>query len=103
MNDEAMPTEYHIPREEAKLCVGAGWHKLIDRVYDDLPDGVIVVQVKEKLGGLRVYVEHAVLDFFDLLGDIEIESLQTCEKCGEAGEPREGGWIRTRCNSCAGS
>lgn len=98
-----MQTEPHITREEAKECVGAGWSSLVNEVYDKLPERVIVVQVKEKLGGLRIYVEYADLDFLHFLVKIENRSLETCERCGEAGETRAGGWLKTLCDSCASS
>lgn len=56
-------------------------------------------QVKEKFGGLRFYFD-GVPDkkIFDFVREAEQRSLETCEVCGEDGEPREGGWIKTLCD-----
>ena len=89
-----------IDRETARLCVGAGWGTLLDEVYDELPDDTIVTQVKEKFGGLRVYVDSAPEEFLDFLDEIEDESWTVCEMCGEPGELRTKGWMKTRCDEC---
>jgi hypothetical protein len=87
----------NISREDAKSCVGPGWALLIDAIYDRLPEDAHVLQVKEKWGGLRFYVDGTseLLNFID---EMEARSLQTCEVCGQPGKPREGGWIRTLCD-----
>jgi len=85
-----------ITREIAKMCVGPGWGGLLDRLYDAIPPNAIVVQVKEKFGGLRFYVDAAPGWFFDLIHEAEDLSMKTCEECGEPGYPA-GGWIKTLC------
>jgi len=60
-----------------------------------------VVQVKEKLGGLRIYLE----DKFDetakaILRRAEESSFSICETCGAPGERiAKEGWIRVRCET----
>ena len=56
-----------IPHDDALLCVGPGWSGLINRAYDARPDDVSVIQVKEKFGGPRIYVDAAPDDYYDLL------------------------------------
>lgn len=93
-----------ITREEAKLCVGRGWHGLIDTLYDHLDrpvsHGIQITQVKEKFGGLRVYSNQTNDDFEWLLSGLETLSLETCEICGKPGIPRDGAWIKTLCDQC---
>jgi len=88
-----------ITRENAKRMVGPGWASLIDEIYDILPEDVCVTQVKEKFGGLRFYVGSASSEIFDFIDKIEAKSLTICEQCGEPGEARRGGWIKTLCDA----
>lgn len=87
----------NISKEDAKRCVGPGWSNLIDSIYDRLPEDAYIFQIKEKYGGLRFDVSsnESILDF---IGEVENESLSICELCGDPGEPRETGWIKTLCN-----
>lgn len=85
--------------------VGLGWIPLLERLHDAIvvlaPD-YEVSQVKEKFGGLRIYLEalgthrDAVVDLLDAA---EAESLHTCEECGiTLGVTTAGpGWIKTLC------
>jgi hypothetical protein len=93
-------TAMNINREDAKSYVGPGWAPLIDAIYDRLPEDAHVLQVKEKWGGLRFYVDGTkeLLDFID---EMEARSLEICEVCGQPGRPREGGWVRTLCDEHA--
>lgn len=93
-------SELGIDRATAHLCVGSGWGELIDEVYDALPPDTVVTQLKEKWGGLRVYVDAANPAFFDLLDDVEAKSLVTCELCGKPGRLLTTGWYMTRCEEC---
>jgi hypothetical protein len=74
----------HINREEAKTYVGEGWAGLIDKIYDQLTEEMIVCQVKEKIGSLRVYVQFASESVRDLINDVHRESYSICEICGAA-------------------
>lgn len=84
-----------------------GWLKLIDQLSADITaldekngTQTIAVQVKEKFGGLRFYIEGGSDAIHDLIDAAENESLKTCEMCGEPGERRGGGWISTECDAC---
>lgn len=37
--------------------VGPGWADLVRRAFEALPEGHMIVQVKEKFGSLRIYFE----------------------------------------------
>ena len=60
------------------------------------------VQVKEKFGSLRFYVDGIVRpDHRAAIAFAESLSVRTCEVCGARGKQRGGGWIRTLCNTHA--
>ncbi len=87
--------------EEVAEGVGPGWKKLVVDLCNDIRalgwDGHLL-QIKEKFGGLRFYIAGATDDIWDRIGQAECLSTKICDECGEAGEPREGGWIVTRCD-----
>ena len=78
--------------------VGPGWANLVEQAYtlahaeDSYP-----VQIKEKYGGLRFYVDFGSDELHDAIWEIERESYKTCEYCGRKGKPRRTGWIKTLC------
>jgi hypothetical protein len=87
-----------------KSTVGPGWHPIIDRLAADLLklgwDGK-VLQVKEKFGSLRFYIDQKTDVFHDRIFIATAESSRTCEICGTPGIPRSGEWIRTLCDEHA--
>lgn len=95
--------------------VGAGWKDLCVRTFGKIAAAYIkhnvdmsqfyVVQIKEKFGGIRIYLggmkPSLYEDVDDIVANAEDESLTICEVCGKPGEPRRGGWIKTLCDQCA--
>ena len=86
---------------------GDGWFVLVDNLSAlitllDKRDGseTIAVQVKEKFGGLRYYVEGGTEAVWKAIEEAEALSERTCEWCGEPGKERGGGWIYTLCDAC---
>lgn len=63
--------------------------------------GFAVSQVKEKYGGLRFYCpgNKRIARYVRWA---EYLAGMTCEVCGEPGEARSDGWIRTLCDTCEG-
>ena len=57
-----------------------------------------VLQVKEKVGGLRVYVNCRNDAISERIGIAADESFRTCEVCGQPGKLREGRCIKTLCD-----
>jgi ribosomal protein L37AE/L43A len=57
-------------------------------------------QVKSKFGGLRFYMTHSTDKMEDLIRKAERRSETICEKCGQPGKMRDGGWIWTLCDEC---
>ncbi len=89
---------------------GEGWDDLVARLDRDLcrlVPGYRLVQVKQKFGGLRYYVDlpegttpEMLAEAQARIDEAERESLRTCEDCGaptEPGMPRPG---RNRCARC---
>jgi hypothetical protein len=58
----------------------------------------VIVEVKEKFGGLRFYVEggtekhHSYIDFAEQM------SYKICETCGDRGQSRQDRWVKVRCD-----
>ena len=65
-----------------------------------------VLQVKEKFGGLRFYVNSATEEMYRLISEAESQSYEICEECGKPGtlsQKIKGGWMKTLCLECRGS
>lgn len=67
------------------------------KINDEVPQ-VVAVQVKEKFGTLRFYVDGGDDTTDGMIRMAEAMSAVTCEVCGSPGESRGGGWIRTLCD-----
>lgn len=97
---------------------GDGWHAIIDRALALMEPEIAkmrdagvskrswpkVGQLKEKFGGLRLYIRnsHKLLSDIDAqLNALELQAQVTCERCGVTGELRHtGGYIHVSCNTC---
>jgi len=93
-------------RDITKTCMGwgmscgKGWFLLIDELCSKLSDQAIALQVKEKLGGLRFYLQGTEEDY-KIESEYESKSFEVCEMCGEPGERKsDHGWLRTICDKC---
>ncbi len=94
---------------------GKGWYALIndalDRIFEIDPDAN-VVDVKEKFGGLRLYV-HASNDreelrkIYEITDEAEALADRTCPECGAVFESHDDlvrspkAWIAYMCADCA--
>lgn len=80
---------------------GNGWIGIIVNLTEALllqhPD-LHVSQIKEKFGGLRYYTNGLNDLGHTLVRWAEGASYRTCEVCGEYGEVRKGGWLKTLCD-----
>jgi len=86
------------------FSVGPGWYGIIKRLIVDLIElgwDKQICQVKEKFGGLRFYNNSGSEEIWQRIHLAESASYITCEKCGELGELRKGGWIQTLCDEHA--
>lgn len=88
--------------------VGEGWRKLVTKLVQDIikiDSTIEVVQVKEKFGGLRFYIDGVdtknLLVIYHLISKAERESYKTCESCGtKKGVTTKGSWVLTLCEKC---
>lgn len=93
----------------ANVSFPKGWYDLLQRLFFDVKviverdhiEGFDVVQVKEKFGGLRVYVDGSTSEIADRISLAETEAWDTCEECGAKGAhqtstPR--GWLIVACD-----
>jgi len=91
---------------------GDGWEPIIRKLSEKLDSfnkyltpeekPVQAVQVKEKLGTLRFYIENiqyntAWEEVHKLIHEAEVESATTCELCGNKGALVQNHWLRVRC------
>lgn len=85
---------------------GEGWYNILDELFEKLSeyDGIILAQVKEKFGGLRVYINGAPSgvsdEVYNLIDGAEDKSYTICESCGAEGKLYDDGWMRTHCAAC---
>lgn len=94
-----------LPGWYGSLDVGPGWYRLIvdlDRELAAIDPGFQLIQIKEKFGGLRYFVEFEPdrprPGFDELIRAAERRSERTCEQCGgDGGLTRRGSWVRTLC------
>lgn len=93
------------------LCVGEGWFQILWNLCVAL-EGIArarvagghrparVVQVKEKYGSLRFYIEGGSSEMHALIDAAETASESICEACGNSGNLLEiRGWWQTLCPS----
>ena len=57
-----------------------------------------VQQIKEKFGGLRIYLSNEDDYIFGIINMAEAMAARTCEVCGAKGHLRGGSWLKTLCD-----
>lgn len=89
-----------------------GWNPMITELFEKIqllvdtnPEykDFEVLQVKEKLGELRVYCSSYPEDIDKLIDECVDKSYHTCEICGNEGRIRQkekGRWLKTLCDIC---
>ena len=101
------------------FAIGQGWWPMIEtlcgliqshidwnnNMVEKYPDSkyksveqVRVDQIKEKFGTLRFYYTGGNDTISGMVSMAESLTGQICETCGDRGERRSGGWIRTLCD-----
>jgi hypothetical protein len=86
-----------------------GWHLLINEALRKIEEIIIrddldiqIMQIKEKLGGLRIYLSSTTDEIDSIIKEAEGKALRTCEICGSPGRflSTFTGWYVTRCKKC---
>jgi len=80
---------------------GDGWYTILAEAFEKLSKlDVTLFQVKEKFGGLRIYLDDHNKEADKIIDEAEEKAWKTCEHCGAPGKQRVGGWILTLCDEC---
>lgn len=81
------------------LEIGDGWYPIVEEVLENIKDsGGRIFQIKEKLGGLRMYVDNLPEKYRHIIEEAEDKCSRTCEVCGEPGKiVGKDGWWSCRC------
>jgi hypothetical protein len=87
---------------------GDGWFNIIWNLCEKIEkclkrislEDFRVVQVKEKYGTLRFYINYGTDEIYTLIDKAERKSGKICEICGKFGKLNNLGWYKTRCKSC---
>ena len=90
------------------IAVGEGWWPIIESLCSSIQHHikwkkgecpqVVVMQIKEKFGGLRFYYDGGDDYINGMVSMAESWANKSCETCGAPGKTREGGWIKTLCD-----
>jgi hypothetical protein len=91
------------------FACGEGWWPILEELcsnvqhHIDWKKGacpqVTVAQIKEKFGGLRFYYEGGDEQIRGMVQMAEAWADASCEECGSPGKRRDGGWIKTLCDT----
>ena len=84
-----------------------GWYKAFGKMFikelidelekDNYLDDFEILQIKEKYGGLRIYIGSAPEAIHRLIDEYEELSYNYCQICGKPGKTYDNGWIMTLC------
>lgn len=99
--------------------VGPGWSNLVRSAFIECPSDLIIVQVKEKFGGLRIYTDPKKQYSLDVgpqgsfdsdvhkayqkfLNELEVRSTEVCEYCAAKCKIQKCGTslIKAICDDC---
>lgn len=88
--------------ERKYFNVGNGWLGIIQRLFETLIAlgwNKEFVNVKEKFGGMSIFISDVPENGFNFIIESEKETFKTCEVCGEPGKnQRIKGWVYTLCD-----
>jgi hypothetical protein len=102
-------------RKSGKPHVGDGWLPILEKLCSEIEPlrvhspGLHFLQIKEKMGWLRIYVEGANSLISEkvrhLVSLAEDESSRVCERCGSQDrvvtDAHTGFWYKTLCKACS--
>jgi len=99
--------DINLPPFLTLICFGCecydGWYQILDDLFAKLSifKDLKLLQVKEKFGELRIYLNYYTDEIQKLILEAERKSRRTCEICGQKGKVcRTGGFIMVRCSKC---
>ena len=83
-----------------------GWSGILEGLFTKMRQEVTkgaaqpdILQIKEKFGGLRVYISSGNDKMHEFIREAEKASFRTCEICGDLGLActSKSGWLKTLC------
>ena len=104
--------QIHTPFELFGVECRKGWYKLIEPIFKYIEDynkdkendndKIVVLQCKEKWGGLIIYTNFGTDELHKMIDDAEEKSYGICEDCGSETDVgmRITGWYTTMCLDC---
>ena len=120
MTRDELKAKYPELLKGVDLAIGDGWVKTLDYAFGSMNrwatygedgkkvtnlDFVVIQQIKEKFGGLRLYVsfkegatQNCIAAVRGAANMAEYICEHLCEVCGNEGKLRGGGWVRTLCD-----
>jgi hypothetical protein len=88
--------------ERQYFSVGNGWLGILQRLFEDLISigwNKEFLNVKQKFGGMSVFLDDIPKNGFDFIIESEKESFKVCEVCGKTGsQTKINNWIHTLCD-----
>lgn len=98
----------YFEKEYGPILCGAwcpeGWVDIVKEALKNakaLDPNLKVTQIKEKFGGLRLYVDSDDPMVNRIVADTEKKSMKVCQKCSAPGEHQTvRGWYVTMCETC---
>jgi hypothetical protein len=94
------------------FCCSEGWWPILEKLCSNIQNHidwknkqseivpqVTVAQIKEKFGGLRFYYDGGDEHINGMVRMAEVWADASCEECGSPGKRRDGGWIKTLCDT----
>lgn len=107
-----------LPMNQTCMCwgieCGDGWYDILDTLCawiqnrvdwrnreEETISQVEAVQVKEKFGGLRFYIQGGDEEIYAAISMAEALSYRVCEICGSCGRQTKSVWIETLCEKHA--
>ena len=88
--------------ERNELNIGNGLLGIVQRLFEVLIKlgwDKSFVNVKEKFGGMSIFLDNLPENGFHFVIEAERETFQVCEVCGEPGEQNTiNGWVYTLCD-----
>ena len=94
------------------FACGEGWWPILEKLCSNIQNhidwknkqsGIVpqvtVAQIKEKFGGLRFYYDGGDEHINGMVRMAEVWADASCEECGSPGKRRDGGWIKTLCDT----
>lgn len=90
-----------------KNYIPEGWYKAFGKqlvkeltnelIKENYLDDFEIGQIKEKYGGLRIYIGPAPESIHKIINKYEDMSFNYCQVCGKPGRVYDNGWIMTLC------